>query len=176
MGWGSAALLVLGIALLVVVVRRARYYARLLAPEHLRELHAAFVDLMDSVPVSDGPAAAPATDAARDCSRVSSQGLALVVTRHRSDAAAVLHVSISQRDRPTTQAVASRVAFIILAALARNPAELSPFYTASRVFHLVFVYADADRAFELRSADEVLGEYMTRYKPVPFAYRELPAA
>jgi hypothetical protein len=108
---------------------------------------------------------------------VTSQGLALVVTRHRTDEAAVLHVSISQRDRPTTQAVASRAAFIILAALARNPAELSPFFTESRVFHLVLVYRGEamTRPLELRPADEVLVEYMTGYRPVSFAYRELPA-
>jgi hypothetical protein len=177
MGWGSAALLAFGVVALIYVVRRARYYGRLFAPAHLREIHAALVELVERVPERDDPTAAPAPDDASDCSRVTSQGLALVVTRHRTDEAAVLHVSISQRDRPTTQAVASRAAFIILAALARNPAELSPFFTESRVFHLVLVYRGEamTRPLELRPADEVLVEYMTGYRPVSFAYRELPA-
>lgn len=49
MGWGSAALLAFGVVALLYVVRRARYYGRLFAPEHLRELQAAFVELVESV-------------------------------------------------------------------------------------------------------------------------------
>lgn len=174
--WITAALVAVPAALVLLYLRgRARYYRELFSPEHLRELHAGFVEIIERSPASDQPLALPASaDGHPPGTLITSRGLVLVVTHRRVDEGSVLHISISQEGGPTTQAVASRVAYLLLMTLARNPAELSPFFTPSRIFHLVLVHRQ--EALALRPFDEVLADYQRGYQPVPFAARQLPGA
>jgi hypothetical protein len=82
----------------------------------------------------------------------------------------VLHVSLSQASRHTTSAVAGRFGFFLVTILDRNKLSLDPFFTRSRVHHLVFS-APAGVPLEINGLDRVMQHYRAGYRPLPYELR-----
>jgi hypothetical protein len=150
--------LILGIAvalaLAVLVAQRAKYYGRLFSEAHFREVYDEFV---------------PALGSGR--AFVTSAGLAIAVTVTEADDHRVLHVSLSQASGYTTTAIAGRFGFFLVAILNRNKMKLDPFFTRSRVHHLVFAAPAAP--LEINDFDNVIQQYRHGYRPLPYTLRAI---
>lgn len=166
--WILLGLLAAGIAVLVVGIRRmAQRYRKLFSDAHFEEVYARIARAIATV---EAARASPEPSDASDAFLTSAQ-VAFVVTGHRADGRHVLHVSLSQRDGPTTHAVADRFAFFLVAILDRNQLELTPFVTPSLVRHLVFRWGGSPLA--LADFGTAMEQLRTRYRPLPF--RALPS-
>lgn len=177
MSWTVAAFVVVPVILVAGYTRsRAGYYRRIFATEHLEEIHRELVARLDgstpTTPITERPTAAEA----ERLSIRTSAGVVLVVshTKPEPEDPAVLHVSISQIEGPTTRAVAERIGFLVAATLAENKLELSPFCTPSRVYHLAMKHSGS--TLRLRSFDAVLDDLHHRYQPIPFQFQEVGAS
>jgi hypothetical protein len=143
--------IVVALALAGLVAQRARYDGRLFSDAHFREVYDKFV---------------PALGSGR--AFVTSAGLAIAVTRTEADDhRRVPHVSLSQASGYTTAAVAGRFGFFLVAILNRNKMNLDPFFTRSRVHHLVF--ASPAAPLEINDFDYVIQQYRRGYRPLPYA-------
>jgi hypothetical protein len=143
--------IVVALAVTGHVARRARYYRRLFSEAHFREVYDGFVPAL-------GPGRAFVTSA----------GLAVVVTSTEVDDRRVVHVSLSQPSGYTTSSVAGRFGFFLITILNRNKMDLDPFFTRSRVHHLVFA-SPAAAPLEINDFDSVMEHYRRDYRPVPYA-------
>ncbi|HEX3904909.1 MAG TPA: hypothetical protein VH853_18895 [Polyangia bacterium] len=147
--------IVVALAAAGLVARRAKYYGRLFSDAHFREVYDGFVPAL-------GPGRAFVTSA----------GLALAVTTTEVDDRRVLHVSLSQTSGYTTSAAAGRFGFFLVAILNRNKMSLDPFFTDSRVHHLVFA-SPAGAPLEINDFDSVMQHYRRGYRPLPYALRAI---
>jgi hypothetical protein len=146
--------IVVALALAGLVGQRVKYYGRLFSDAHFREVYDKFV---------------PALVSGR--AFVTSAGLAIAVTRTEADDPPVLHVSLSQASGYTTSAVAGRFGFFLVAILNRNKMNLDPFFTRSRVHHLVF--ASPAAPLEINDFDNVIQQYRRGYRPLPYTLRAI---
>jgi len=164
--WIIAGLVVVAAAAFVLY-GGAAYYRRIFADEHFREVHSTFLDLVraqGSGGSQGDPPEAPST-------ALTSAGLVLSVTYRKAGDDPVLHVSLSQQGRPTTNAVANRFAFFIVCMLNRNKLGLHPFFTGSRVHHLVFTGQLADLA--INDFSVAFEAYRSTFQPLPFVLHTL---
>lgn len=167
MSWTTVLWIAVPAALVLAFLRsRARYYRRFFAPAHLEETYQQFVLLVDRLdPDEDEPPDEPPVV-------LTSAQLVIVATHTREDdGRACLHVSISQEGGPTTLAVASRIGFLLLATLADNDLEITPFHTQSRVFHLRMLHREPH--LQIRPLAMVMADLRERYEPVRYEYRPM---
>ena len=166
--WIPVVIAVLIVLVALYVTLRGRYYARLFSAESFREFHSALskaVDVAQHKPPDQRPSTADGTGF------VTGPGLAVCVTCSKGDdGIQTLHISLSQA-RPVTRAVCSRFGFFALVMLGDAKGELTPYFTASGVHHLVFRLQAA--TIPLQDFESSLARYLTDYKPIPFRYEKL---
>jgi hypothetical protein len=92
------------------------------------------------------------------------------VSRTEAAGRQVIHVSLSQASRYTTSAVAGRFGFFLVAILNRNKLSLDPFFTRSRVHHLVFS-SPAGTSLEINALEGVMKHYRSAHRPLPYELR-----
>jgi hypothetical protein len=162
-----AALVVL--AAVAYFARIRRYYGRMFSEDNFREFHKGLSRAME-VAKGKGPDAVPSPE--DGSAFVTGAGLAVGVTFSLDeDETYRLHVSLSQTERPTTHAVSSRFAFFIVAMLGHNKAKLFPYFTESRVHHLVFWFRSDD--LEVRDFDGAYSKYQNEYTEIFFLFHEI---
>ena len=161
-----AVLATAGVGIAAFVGSRRRKLAAILSRAHFEELHELFVTGVRAAESS--PDAEPDPEAGT--AFVTSAGIGIGISAAADDAQR-LHVSISQVGTVTTSAVASRVAFFVLATLGRNKLAVDPFVTHSRVHHLEVAHQHASLA--VRPFAEVFAAYEHHYEPLPFRLETL---
>ncbi len=144
-----------------LAISRKRYYSALF---HESTFQRFYESMSKAVMASIQMRSAPSIDSGT--AFVLPEGIAASVTFDKEDGHFQLHISLSQSDRRTTHAVASRFGYFVLAMLNKNRAKLSPFFTASGVHHLIFALDTAD--IVLNRFDESYSDYNHHYRPIPF--------
>ncbi len=170
---GDLALLGLGLAAAAAVGvflwRKQRYYGRMFAEAHFREVHGKFLAALRKAEERRGLDEAPSPD--NGTAFLSSAGLAVAVTVSEKDGRQTAHVSLSQPGTVTTSTVAGRFGFFLLTALKANRLELFPFFTDSRVHHLILTGNPG--AWQVAPSEEAYRDYRADYAPIPFALQSV---